>query len=227
MEFFSNSKPDLINKKTMRNIEKMLVIQNPVKELTVIDSFFSFYENYISPNIFVLILLIMFGMFLAYRYLAKQNKELEDFRPALNPSIPIKDQQSFVHYLPDDIPENVNGVVTTYNELNPQKLSTAVLPDIPKPWGHKEINVGFTNSYKNTDDSRIMQPFDWPDNLNSSTSSAVEYMVDKNRQNFDDLSNQIADENNKLSHQAFNNGNYSDYNPSNNISHIERPFIGF
>jgi hypothetical protein len=32
-------------------------------------------------------------------------------RPILNPSIPISQQHSYVNYLPDEIPVNVNGVM--------------------------------------------------------------------------------------------------------------------
>lgn len=236
MEFFSNSKPDLINKKTVRSMEKMLSFKNPIRELSVIDSFASFYDTYISPNIFVLILLILFCLFLAYKYIAKQTKidedNKEEFRPALNPTLPIKEQQSFVHYLPDDIPQTFNGKLTTVNELMPPETPIFELPNIPKPWAHREVDVGFDNLYKNANNHLIAHPYDWPNNFNSSTSSSVGYMTDKNKQSFDKLSKQISDDNDKLSqsqYQTFSNNNYCDYNSSNNVDpyHVDRPFIGF
>jgi hypothetical protein len=227
MEFFSNSKPDLINKKTIRTMEKMLVMVEPIKEPTVIDSFCSFYNNYISPNLFVLILLIIFCLFLTYKYFLKQSKEdeLEDFRPAFNPTLPTEEQNSFVHYLPDDIPLNVADRVVIRSEIEPPSLPPAVLPDIPKPWYSREINTGLENSYEYQPDHIIPHPYDWPNNFVSSTSESVDYMTDKNKKNFNDLAQKIFNDQDKMINtKIYANTNYCEYNPSFYQNSIDKPW---
>lgn len=73
-DLFSESKPDLINKKTLYNFQKQLkkpVITQPVEEIQWSDGFSSFYKNYIEPNILFIIVVIILALFLLYKYFTK------------------------------------------------------------------------------------------------------------------------------------------------------------
>jgi hypothetical protein len=71
-DFFSESKADLINKKTLYGFEKML--RKPkiaTYEPSWSTSLYSLYEEYIRPNIFAIIVVILLVLFLTYRYIMK------------------------------------------------------------------------------------------------------------------------------------------------------------
>ena len=76
-DFFSDSKPDLINKRTMHNLEKILKKTRPITtdSNTWSDTAYSFYEEYIKPNAFFLIILLLLSLFLWYRYSIKSNDD--------------------------------------------------------------------------------------------------------------------------------------------------------
>ena len=223
MDFFSNTKPNLINGKTLKNMDKILSLAKPMPVKAVSDTLYSFYDIYISPNIFVLIMLAIFAIFLAYRYWSK-NDQLEDFRPAFNPTIPVDQQQSFVHYLPDDDQYEVNEQISTINQIIPPKPPKPILPDVPKPVLFKEVNTGTSNTYYDSIDHIINNPFDWPNNFNSSTSQSVAFMAGQNKAAFDELENIINKENHNLLHSNVIGGNYCDYNPNVSNGHIDKPF---
>ena len=84
MEFFSKTTPNLVSKKTLKGMEQILA-KDPVKEIGISDNFGNFYNNYISPNTFVLMLFIIFCLFLFYRYTIKQANN-ENFVPLFRPT---------------------------------------------------------------------------------------------------------------------------------------------
>ena len=70
----SHKKPDLVSNKTFRKINK--IFQEPVvNEPTWEDNLMLFYTDYIKPNLFPLIVLIILIIFLSIKYLLKENKE--------------------------------------------------------------------------------------------------------------------------------------------------------
>ena len=99
--FFSKSKPNLILNKTIKKWQNGLN-----QEFTHIGGFndmlFSFYNNYIEPNLFFIFLLALFILFLTYKYYTKDEfKAQETFKPNFNPTSEIELQDSYTNYLPD------------------------------------------------------------------------------------------------------------------------------
>ncbi len=72
--------PNLISNNTMNEIGNLLQYKgggvDSVSEIKVNDSVSNFYVNYIQPNIFFIILAILFILFLYWRYEAKNNSDL-------------------------------------------------------------------------------------------------------------------------------------------------------
>jgi len=81
-ELFSGTIPDLINKKTMNNLQKMLKKPpGPPPDQSYWSNTFSYiYEDYIRPNLFFIIILIILTLFLLYRYSTKETIDF-DFEP--------------------------------------------------------------------------------------------------------------------------------------------------
>lgn len=261
-EYFSNTKPNIINPNIQSNFEDIL--KTTSKSYDTVDYLGSFYEDFIKPNLFVLIMLLLIGLFLLYKYLDKQErndnkKEYEDyknigevdkllninkeklesnleklsseknqnilipelykesdyksFRPTFNPSLPIDRQQSFTNYLPDNIAVKYNNEFINNNQLNPPKVvRKEYIPFLHNPENRESI-LGLNNSYENSKDSSIINSLGYPMDYNRTTSNAIEFATELNRNNID-----IMDKYN-------NNVNNSLLNYKNNKYEIDMPFI--
>lgn len=79
-DFFSGSKPELISNESILNIEQMMKpIAEIEKNITPTESLSNFYENFIQPNIFFFIIVILLALFLFYKYMTK-NMGIEDIK---------------------------------------------------------------------------------------------------------------------------------------------------
>lgn len=188
MDFFSNSKPKLVTNNTFKNINKLSVggVAND-----------SFYSLYIEHNMFVLVLLGILALILLFKYIMKEPPK-EKFRAAFNPTLPVSSQQSFVHYLPDDIPVYKNGKIVLRSEIEPPKMPNLTLPDVPEPTKIRNVYTGMTNTYEGAPDHLLEHPFDWINNFNSNTSNSVSYMVDKNINSHNALNDIITNDSNTM-----------------------------
>lgn len=93
-DFFSESKPDLINKKILYNFEKMLK-KPKITDQADWSNLIYFYEEYIKPNIFFIIVIILLTLFLIYRYITKSNstENLEQFSDLSISDYSVKEHQ--------------------------------------------------------------------------------------------------------------------------------------
>lgn len=95
MDFFSGSQPNLITNQTMEKMENMLKFSpNDVKNIKLADNLNTFYENYISPNLFFFILFTILAIYLYYRYWAKNKQHKEDLIEKLAKKIKSKEKSS-------------------------------------------------------------------------------------------------------------------------------------
>ena len=76
-DFFSQSKPNLINTSTLQEIDNLL---NKNDHLTQQNKLLNdnFYENYIEPNLLFFFAMIILGIFLYYKYVLKLEETEED-----------------------------------------------------------------------------------------------------------------------------------------------------
>jgi len=73
-DFFSGAKPSLISSKMLKDINKHLEF-SASDGPTWGQSVGGFYENYIKPNIFPIVIFAVFAIFLLIRYLIKKDKD--------------------------------------------------------------------------------------------------------------------------------------------------------
>jgi hypothetical protein len=196
MEFFSGSKPNLISKRATKNIELML---NGNKEPSI-NMFSGFYENYISPNIFFFILFGILVLFLIFKYYTKEEK--------FNPSLPLNVQIPQVRFRDNEVKLLKDKKFVNYNDINNidyQDVPDNIIPDIHNTQ-KREINTGVKNPYISHPDTTIKHPYDWPDDLISSTSNSINFMKERNDM-IDNELEQIID------------------NDSNMLLNIEKPYM--
>jgi hypothetical protein len=207
--FFSKSKPNLILSRTLKKLEKGLNEEVP-QSGGFSGMLSSFYSNYIEPNVFVLFLLLIFCLYLAYRY---YNKE-EGFKPTFNPSSEIALQNSYTKYLPDDYPLIMGNKLVSKNDLQPPHEVNPEYVPITTYLDERDSFVGFDNPYRGSIDQDIQHPYGWDKNFNTSTESAIEFSSEKNR-----LSLQGMEDNNKVTPIKYN-----DVYKKSDFSRYDYPF---
>lgn len=208
--YFSNSNPILTNIKTVKNMEQLFLIKDPLKEQSLGNVFNSFYQNVIEPHIFVLVLFGILILFLVIRYCyMEEDKKKENFRPTFNPSLPIDVQQSFVRYMPDEVPVIVpNGNLVDNNDINPPIRPIENYPPFIHAVENRDVFTGTYDTYQNHNDplyntnylmndtspysgqmgsqlmmdNTIPSSYNWPTNFNSTTGTAVGWMTGKARE---------------------------------------------
>lgn len=254
--YFSNSNPVLTNIKTVKNMEHLFLIKDPVKEQSLGSVLGSFYQNIIEPNLFVLLLFVVLILFMLFRFYYMSDdfkeEEQEDFRPTFNPSLPIKSQQSFVRYMPDEVPVIApNGEYVTNNDIDPPIRPVEKYPPFIHTTQDRDVFTGTHDTYQNHHDPlyntnylmndtspysgqmgsqlamdhTIPSSFNWPTNFNSTTGSAVGWMTGRARQNLHALDEQLYnDEYNMITAPQYGNGN--EWRDSGNMftQAISRPY---
>jgi len=78
MDTFDGSKPNLISNKTLKDIESNLDIPGITESNKVINGLGTFYENYILPNMFPLIVIFLLILYLTIKYIIKKDREEKD-----------------------------------------------------------------------------------------------------------------------------------------------------
>ncbi|MBA42589.1 MAG: hypothetical protein CMF62_01085 [Magnetococcales bacterium] len=139
MEFYSNSKPDLIAnniKRKFKNISTKKISNELVIQDNFTDYIMFFLREYIEPNKFIIIFVFIVVTYLYYRYENKKTKKIknnpEPFRSddlqklkkqissqtthlplneqaTFNPLYPVANQYHDVNYLPDKIPMRIDN----------------------------------------------------------------------------------------------------------------------
>lgn len=74
MDFFTNSKPNLISNNILQDISNQFGNGSSIKDIKLHDGINKFYENYIQPNLFYIILLFIFLLFLYWKYELKNTE---------------------------------------------------------------------------------------------------------------------------------------------------------
>jgi hypothetical protein len=203
--FFSRTKPNLISSRTLKKIEKSLNVADNQSGGSF-DFLNNFYKNYIEDNLFVVILISFFVIFLIYKYYNKQNNVEENFRPTMNPSADLEIQNSYGNYVGDDVPAIYNNKIITGKSVNP-------LPEVPKSYlpitnyiEERDSYVGYNNPYKNTADPNFPHPYEWDQHFNTSTESAIEFASEKNK-----VSLRGVEGNSRTNGDLINKSNWSVY----------------
>jgi hypothetical protein len=75
-QFFSGIRPNLINEKALKAINKILD-NSAIPEPTTGEHLFKLYDEYIKPNIFGILIIVIISIYLFIRYIIKQYNENE------------------------------------------------------------------------------------------------------------------------------------------------------
>jgi hypothetical protein len=96
---FDNSQPNLISKRVLCDINN--ICSKPKLENKVMIGISSIYEEYISPNMFPIIMLIFFCIYLLIKYILKKDKDTKHkykhIKQELNVSDIISDDYDIVN----------------------------------------------------------------------------------------------------------------------------------
>jgi hypothetical protein len=238
MDFYTGKRPNLIGpimKSTMCRISQKPIINNTVSD-KITEYISGIYNEYIIEHKFIVISIIIFILFLIYRYYETKNKKQESFanqdynllkdikeyqtrhlkydtQPVMNPTQSVESQKEEVYYPPDPLPVNIPDTGFVY--------SRNLYPDPPaypsinnSNYNHNNVYEnssrsyynGTYNTYQNAKDTDIINPYGWSNNFNTNTGSFVGNMTEENRQVMSDYQ-AIMDNNNSNLTDALKYGN--------------------
>lgn len=166
------------------------------------------YSDYIQRNKLLAFLIVAIFVFLVYRYCKKldnegytNSKKLIDeiknqtkclkhnTQPSFNPLFSVSKQAKPVNYIPEPIyinTGNADGKMVDGRKLYPYAKPYEPLnePDDDYNDVHKykrrDYYTGTDNSYLQAQDTLIPHPYDWPENINTSTGNFVGFMTNAN-----------------------------------------------
>lgn len=84
MDLFSRTKPELVNPKSLKQINKLYNLTSGERIPTFGENLLYFYDNYIFPNLFPLVVLLVVALFLTIRYMLKKHRQ-ENFKKHSKP----------------------------------------------------------------------------------------------------------------------------------------------
>ena len=225
MEFFSGSTPNLVSKKSIKNMENLVHVDNPIKEVSITDSFSSFYNYFIEPNIFIISLVIIFILFLVYKYYTKEDKpknntnNLDEFKTIFNSNTPFE-ENSYAKYSPNQIPLLFDEEMINYNDqsqnVDHQYQYQYQYPAFIQNTDKEDM---YNGTYKDNKNFDIPNPYDWSMNYNNATENSIQNMTDINRQNLNSYELVTSEQDYNLIYNM-NNGSNDD-----NQYQIVKPYI--
>jgi hypothetical protein len=170
MEFFSNSKPDLVGPKVRKSVYN--IMKTDVTNATISDKISlmltDFYKDYISENKTIFIIVVLIVLFLLYRYYNKEKQKNKDYtekftideqniidnimndqtshlkldtQPSFNNLQSVNDQHEDINYPPMPIPLNIPNKGIVYTK-NPYTYPSP-------PTNLNNPNYDYNDVYKN------------------------------------------------------------------------------
>lgn len=115
-----------------------------------------------------------------------QPESVQFLRQTFNPSQTVHTQTSNINYLPDNVPVQINGVATSYDNLNPHYIPDINMPPIYPPRQDRDRYTGWYNTYATAQDTSINNPLGFPNDFNTSTANAVGNMTCNNKNMIDE-----------------------------------------
>uniref|UniRef100_A0A6C0EC37 Uncharacterized protein n=1 Tax=viral metagenome TaxID=1070528 RepID=A0A6C0EC37_9ZZZZ len=119
MEYFSGTHPELISNKIIKKLDNELNVDF-VHQPKLTDNISSFYTNFIKPNMFPILIFILFAAFLLLKYAIKQdkktkrkNKHRDDYE---NETMEDTTESKSLHYVDIMDPDNENGGIDVMDE---------------------------------------------------------------------------------------------------------------
>jgi len=188
-DFFSNTNPDLISSKSMAELTKIVANTDPVKKATLSESTLSFYKKYIQPNILPLIIVVLFIIFMVYRYMT--NSEKFDPNKSIDDPTQTKLELSETdkHYEFDNV---INQVVKD-KEMNEILNDDSIYENLldRNEFNDREVFRGTHNSWEGEKDDEMEHPYGYDNRYIETTNNMVDFSSKKNKSALDEAFNRM------------------------------------
>ena len=183
-DFFSQTNPDLINSKSLSDLNKIIISDSaPPKTMSNLsENLIGFYKKYIQANILPIIIIVIFVSFIIYRYMTHSS---EDFDPNKSISSP----QNLLEQ--SDI---LNDAVKRENKLNITNIDTIINDEIlnddsiyddiiirPNP-DSREVYTGTKNRWEGAQDDEMDHPLGYANNFVSTTADTIGAFASRNKE---------------------------------------------
>lgn len=189
-DFFSQTNPDLINSKSLSDLNKIIISDSaPSKNMTKLsENLISFYKKYIEGNILPIIIIVIFLSFIIYRYMTHSS---EDFDPSKSISTPqnLLEQTDILNNTvkKENKLKNIDTIIN--NEiLNDEILNDdSIYDDIvirPNP-DSREVYTGTKNRWLGASDDLMEHPLGYDNNFISTTADTIGAFASRNKENID------------------------------------------
>ncbi len=147
MDTFDGSVPNLISKRTFEDIDSYLNIPHKDSENKVINGLGAFYNNYISPNLFPIIVISLLIIYLLIKYILKKDREEKEI---IEEEKKEKLDRVKKHIFKNDLPENSQ---TQQNQSNQSNQSNPQTQQNIKTTNEPDISELISDEYLLTNDS--------------------------------------------------------------------------
>jgi hypothetical protein len=161
METFDGSNPNLISSKTIKDIESQLDLADRDDGNKVINGIGSFYNNYLSPNLFPIIVVSLLALYLTIKYILKKDREEREDDDLQSETRRHRTKKLMVKVDSNEILNKKSNI----NINNKMKKPTTLDP-VP------DISDLISDDYLLTDDDNLTDP----DNINNMDVSDYEIM---------------------------------------------------
>ena len=181
-DFFSQTNPDLINSKSLSDLNKIIISDSaPPKTMSNLsENLVSFYKKYIQANILPIIIIVIFISFIIYRYMTHSS---EDFDPSKSISAPqnLLEQSDILN----DTVKNENKLKNIDTIINDEILNDdSIYDDIvirPNP-DSREVYTGTKNRWDGARDDEMEHPLGYDNNFISTTADTIGAFASKNKE---------------------------------------------
>lgn len=124
MNPFDGSKPNLIDNKTIRDIESRLALPYDDEGNRVLNGLGSFYNDYIVPNMFPLIVIFLLIIYLTIKYVLKKDREEKEEQDEEKERKRNRVKKKMLKVDPDDIIEKEEAKRTISDLISDDYLLT-------------------------------------------------------------------------------------------------------
>jgi len=184
-DFFSQTNPDLINSKSLSDLNKIIISDSaPPKTISNLsENLISFYKKYIQANILPIIIIVIFVSFIIYRYMTHSS---EDFDPSKSISAPqnLLEQTDILN----DTVKKENKLKNIDTIINDEILNDdSIYDDIvirPNP-DSREVYTGTKNRWLGDRDDLMEHPLGYDNNFISTTADTIGAFASRNKESID------------------------------------------
>nr|QBK88930.1 MAG: hypothetical protein LCMiAC02_00230 [Mimivirus LCMiAC02] len=212
MNFFSGSKPNLVNAKIKNTVNEIINAETD-NRYTISEKISSLlsnmYTKYIKKRIVYVTIFAIIIIFLIYRYCNRTirpekykntlsimddikntlTQHLYDTQPSFDRLQSVKGQEEKVYYPPKPLPVNINDKLVYTRNIYDDPNGFPIL-NTPK-YNYNNVYTdpslsyytGTSDVYKNAQDTNIINPLGFSNKFNTTTGNFVNQMTDTNKQN--------------------------------------------